>query len=301
MKISKFAVLAVVGMAAPAFAATFPEVEGNDTKATANVVGLTADGDTITGAHTASAQLDYFRVRTPAATRAIYRHRLGLNNVTNLVGDIRGLNQAGTAEASVQASSSITNPPRFVQWYGFGKQEEIFYRTTGAITSYTATYSSQVIIPTDRGSYLPGSFTLSTQGQTTTDTELFLYDSDFNIVAINDDLQASPLVTQSAITAALAPGRYYLAVSTFNTANNLANPAPDSAFGSRMDFANSLVRNSTSSAFVDLDFTINGTAFTNSVAGAFDISWNTFEVIPTPGVVSLAGLVGLASLRRRRA
>ena len=43
----------------------------------------------------------------------------------------------GTTDTTVQ--TSVTTPSRFNQWYGFGAQEEIYYRVTGS-TSTTAPY-----------------------------------------------------------------------------------------------------------------------------------------------------------------
>jgi len=56
--------------------ASFPEVEPNDAKATANVIYPLMNGDTITGTSTSSTGtgLDYFRVKTGPLLLGVYKH-----------------------------------------------------------------------------------------------------------------------------------------------------------------------------------------------------------------------------------
>ena len=119
--------------------AQFVEVEDNNVKAQANSVAGILNGGTIRGLSTGSSttvpgigSADYFRVQSAAAPLAIYRHRLTIttNGTVGHTGTIRGLTQtagvpnAGT-DSAVQTTSTTTNPPRFNQWYGFGRQEEL--------------------------------------------------------------------------------------------------------------------------------------------------------------------------------
>src|ERR1041384_1104262 len=120
-----------------------PEAEPNDSKAAANAVTL-APGDWIAGSSTGSdasggvTSADYFLVRTQAGAAGIYRHRLTLSTAGAVAhtGMIRGLVQnAGviqTMEDAVQSTTSTITPPRFNQWYGFGRQEQVYIPITGA-------------------------------------------------------------------------------------------------------------------------------------------------------------------------
>jgi hypothetical protein len=334
LKSLSMATLALASLVAvtPAFA-QIVESEPNNSKATANVASGLTSGATITGNSTGSSttvtgptSADYFRVSTAAAPLGIYRHRLTLTTTgaAGHTGTIRGLTQtagavnAGT-DAGFQTSSSTTTPARFNQWYGFGKAEELFYRVAGTTTTtsdYTATLETTTVTPTDLGSITPSSanasFTISSLGQTTVDTELFLYDSNFNVISLNDDEPSPGTSFQSIITTNLGYGTYYVAASNFNTANNQPNPtATDrSVSSSLVDFPNILVNSSTTTGS-DIDFTITtagGTTLTTGgtaiKAGAFDINFYRFSVVPAPSsvaVFALGGMVPAFALLRRRA
>ena len=174
------------------FAQNTPEIEPNETKGTATVVlAPMAPGHTLTGNTTGSAttagatSLDTFRVKTAPAAAGIYRYRLVLTTTGPVghVGSIRGLTQSslaqapwsgspgGTAVASEtaahQTSLTTTTPARFVQWYGFGLSEEIYYRVTGVAATtadYVATLDRAPITPQDVGTYAPGFVTIWTFG-----------------------------------------------------------------------------------------------------------------------------------------
>src|SRR5687767_550339 len=117
------------------------EVEPNDSKATATPILGIVDGGTITGNSTSAsaAGIDTFRIKTAPAALGVYRHRLVITSApAGHTGTLRGLNQvnvpnpgpntAGTTDTAVQTSSATaTTPPRMNQWYGFGKEEEIYY------------------------------------------------------------------------------------------------------------------------------------------------------------------------------
>lgn len=99
-------------------------------------------GEYIEGTSTSSsgAGLDYFRVKTSLSSLGIYQYRLVLTTTGTAghIGTIRRQGQTGAAagtwpgpvgtgngsETAAQTSSTTTNPPRYVQWYGFGKGEK---------------------------------------------------------------------------------------------------------------------------------------------------------------------------------
>ena len=299
-----FAITAGTAAAVPACALTDnPEIEPNDTKATATLVtsGGTgfASGDTITGLtqgtstvlNGATGSADVFRIKTAAAPRAIYRHRLALSSTgaQGHFGSILGLTQSGasgvlTTLAVVQSSSSTTTPARINQWYGFGKQEEIFYRVTGnASTSspYTATLSTTLVTPISGPTVPPGVLTISTVDLTTVDTDMWIYDADFNAITDFGNDDATPGASglrQSRLTRIFSPGTYYLAVGRFNVANNLASPSDD-AFrtASVLDFPNAIVSSGLISP-TDIGVNIAGNVIALSEPEPYALSFVRFVV-----------------------
>lgn len=312
----------------------FMEVEPNDTRATAQVIMLTAPGDTITGNSTSAtgAGLDYYQVHTPVQAIAIYMNRLTLNQANT--GTIRGLGQTATGpngigpgmpsatamDNTAQTSSVATGMMN--QWYSFGRAGTIDYRVTGAAATtgnYIATWSQVVITPTNLGSFAAGSITFTNTGlNSTQDTEVFVYDS--NLMPIpgytNDDFLDGTVVPpggstlNSLLTRNFAPGVYYLAISNFNTADNQLSPADEgTASGTFLPYDGAMT-NSSTTLLASIPFQIrdsegNVLTFNASKPGPFDIYWATFVVIPEPSTVSLAilgvGALGLAAWRRRRA
>lgn len=328
--------------AAGAYAVPFVETESNDTKATANIVaGLGAAFTAIQGVSTSSsgAGLDYFDVRMAAAPLAIYRHRLVLTTTGTAghTGTIRGLAQTGAppdtlsgipwdgvvgtpiagGDTAPQSSSTVTNPPRFVQWYGFGKQERFYYRVSGTSSTtgtYTATLETQVVTPVDIGTFLPGLITMNWNGQGhTNDTDMWVYDSNLDPIPGygNDDsnaaLNGAPITTtstQSWLARTYAPGVYYIAVTNFNLASSMTSPSDDNfRTGTILDFPD-MVLNSSTTTGLNLTFTISDGSSSlqvvNTKTGAFDINWFRFTVIPTPGAMAMLGLGTLLVARRRR-
>ncbi len=265
---STMIVLGLIACAGTALAAPFDEVEPNDSKTTATPVVGMASGDTINGTTTGTStststttvvatSADYFRIKTAAAPLGIYRHRLALASTTSgHTVTLRGLSQSagtiGTADTTVQTGSSITNPGRAVVWYGFGKQEEIFYRATGSgstSAAYTATLLDIPVIPAISGIPVQtGNIDIRTAGVGTfagVDTDFWLYDANYNAVptAGNDDEFNSSSATGKMIRN-LPPGTYTLAVGQWQFANN--QPAAiddDFRNGFVLDFPNAIVDN----------------------------------------------------------
>lgn len=331
MRISTMVALAAAaGLTTSALGQIFPELEPNDSKATANAFTLDpgdgVTGNSITGTLTG---LDYFRLTTAAAPLGIYRYRMVLNNSLNAA-TIRGLNQiaaaagpwpgpvgtAGTTDSTIQtAFIPVGTATRISQWYGFGRQEEVYYRVTGAVAStadYTSVLERQAVVPTAiGGSFNAGPITITTIAQGhTSDTDLWIYDSNFDpIVGYGNDDESingggAGTTLQSLLTRTYAPGTYYLAMSLFQMANNQGSPSDDDfRTGLMMDFAN-IVANSSTSTIASMTFTIsdgvNSLQVANTHAGQFDVNWFSFTVIPTPGPLALFGLAGLVLARRRR-
>ncbi|MBL8860258.1 MAG: thrombospondin type 3 repeat-containing protein [Planctomycetes bacterium] len=266
----------------------FPEIEPNSVKAEATAVVGIVSGDTITGTSTGTSVAtastlittsDVFRVQTGALPLGIYRHRLALttSTTTGHSGTIRGLNQTGatgtastggtpgTADNSIQATSTTTTPPRFNQWYGFGKQEEIYYRVQGTTTT-TAAYIATMSTSTVPFTVVAPSFesanpiTITTVGETTADTDIHVFDSNLDAIPgfNNDDEGPVGPTLQSRIIRTFAPGTYYLAVGSSNTAWNFPF-APDEDFPSSiMDFPGSIVRSSSATTAQTWNFRIEG-------------------------------------------
>src|SRR5688572_20599419 len=136
------AILAVAGLAATAVGQIHNEVEPNNTKAAANGPFVMSTGDSIVGNSTGTStttagatSADYFLVQTRPAALTIYKHRLTLTTTGTAghVGTIRGLTQTAGAinpgtDAILQTSSTATTPPRYIQWYGFGREEQVYAR-----------------------------------------------------------------------------------------------------------------------------------------------------------------------------
>lgn len=333
------AIVAAAGLAVTAQARPiFPEVEPNDTKAAANAFTL-GDGDGVTGMSTGSSTItpgngsaDYFLITNAARPLGIYRHRMVLTipGTAFPTATIRGLNQvgaaagpwpgpvgtAGTTDTTIQTGSSVlVASARTVQWYGFGKQEQLYYRVTGTTSTtanYTAILETEAVNPTFIGNFNQGSININTVAQGhTTDTDFWVYDSNLDPIAGygNDDNSTNGGGPggglQSWLTRDYAPGTYYIAMTTFNFANDQGSPSDDNfRTGAMMDFANVAV-NSGSGTNQNMQFSISDGVNTFAVpathAAAFDIAWFSFTVIPTPSSLALLGLGGLIAARRRRA
>ncbi|MBL8859713.1 MAG: hypothetical protein JNL28_14500 [Planctomycetes bacterium] len=301
-------------LSSSAFAQTnFPEVEPNGQKSQATpVVGMVA-GDTISGVSTGTTTVlgdtainsaDVFRVRTGALPLGLYKHRLTLttSTTTGHTGSIRGLNQTGTVgvggtpgtvDTEIQTAITTSSPPRFNSWYGFGKQEEIYYRVVGTTTTtagYTATLSTVSITPNVISAPFEAAnpVTITTVGQTTVDTEILLYDSTFTPVpgGLNDH-QYPTFSAQSTLTRTLPAGTYYAAISTFELCSDQPTPNDDNfVTGWMTDFPDCVVLSSSSLLTQDYDFQIYGSnglwSQTNQLPAGdpYRVTWWQFTVAP---------------------
>ena len=317
MKSTIVAFVALAGLASAASAQVFTEFEPNGSKATANAFTL-QDGAVIRGDCFGPDTFDYFRVTNTARPLSIYRHRLVLNSGTaGHTTTLRGLSQSDggagiggvidpnsdiTFQSSVVLAGGTT---RMNQWYGFGKGESIYYRVAGTDNTnamYNVTMETQAVEVTDLGNYQPGNIVLSSVNMGhTTDTDFWVYDGNLNAIEGygNDDTLNPGTSVQSFLRRSYAPGVYYIAISDYNTANNLASPGDDDfRTGNVLDFAGAIA-NSSIAENLNLGFEI----FNDSLPfkdGAFDIWWGKFTVVPAPGTLALLGLGGLLAARRRR-
>jgi hypothetical protein len=309
--------LALAASAALAAGADFPEVEPNEFKHQAAAVTL-VPGDALVGNSTGSsttaggASLDIFKVKSAAVAPGIYEYRLVLTTTGTAghVGSIRGLDQTagviGTTDVTVQTSTTSTTPQRYVQWYGFGKQEQIFYRVVGTASTtadYRATLDRAPVTPTNLGNFTPGAITFSTVGQGhDTDTDMWLYDANLNaIVDGGNDDEFNGMGLQSKLTRTLGPGTYYLALSMYNLANNLVSPMDDDfRNGNVLDFPDALVEQLTTTG-VNCAFTVTDPSgshpFSATKNNPYEVLWFKFTVtgfviphdnvgvLPSPGGV----------------
>ncbi|NUL82549.1 MAG: hypothetical protein HUU60_07470 [Armatimonadetes bacterium] len=307
------AVAAASILAVAAFSQTFFETEPNDDKANANAVTLGAGAfSEIRGNSTAStlAGIDTFRVKTVADARGVYRYRLILTTAGTAghTGSIRGLTQAAVAlgawpcalgagvasETTVaQTSSTTTTPARFVQWYGFGKEEEIYYRVTGTASTtidYVAVFEKQAVAVTDIGRYKAGQITISTIGRTNVDTEIHVFDCDLNAIpgSSNDDESVpgggTGATLQSILRRDYGPGKHYLAIGRFNTATHLGSPCDDDfRTGALLDFPNAVTSGSSTTSTVLAGFSVTDADGARIFAGQthqpYEVHWYSFTVL----------------------
>lgn len=321
--------------AARAWAVDYPEVEPNETKALATVPAAPlVAGDSLVGNTTGTsttvagpASADTFLIQTGPLPLGIYRHRLVITTAGTAghTGTLRATNQlaapadtlagipwdgvtgifGGTTDAIGQTSSTTTTPPRYNQWYGFGKQEQLYYRVTGTASTtvdYFSTLETLEVTPTDIGSFQPGLITINFTGQGhTTDTDFWVYDSDLNAInGYGDDdssatLSGAPIATtslQSWLARNYAPGTYYLAVSNFSFMNNQPAASDDNfRTGSIADFPD-IALNSSTAINLNLTFTIadsvSSVQVPNTKVSQYDINWFRFTVVPAEGSCCLA-------------
>lgn len=279
--------------------ASFGDTEPNDNKIQATPVNGLQSADTIagftTGATTAAGitSVDYYRVKTAPAALGVYRHRLTLttSGAAGHVGTIRGLTQStgvinpGT-DIAVQTSSATASaglPARTVQWYGFGKEDVIFYRVAGVAATtapYIATLETTPVTPLDATlNYNPGTITIARAPSSTADLDFWVYDSDLNPIPTYGRDQ--PDTTPFAKT--YAAGTYYIALSVFNFANNQPQPLNpgESTSDNVLDFPNAAADSSTGTN-TNINIILSDGVHTETIpavkAGPFDIVWVRFTV-----------------------
>jgi subtilisin-like proprotein convertase family protein len=306
----------VAALSTSALAQTnFPEVEPNDTKAGANAVGG-ATGmvatDTITGTTTGTsttvagdASSDNYLITVGAAPLGIYLYDLTLTStIAGHTGTIRGLTSTGGVanagtDALLQTSSTTTTPARAVRWYGFGQQEQLYYRVTGTATTtapYTARLTRTTVTPIPVvGSVPPGTVNIVPDAATVVayDTDFLVLDSNFNTIGGIDDLDGT------GVTLSLAPGTYYIAGGSFNTTTNFAALQGTFVTGAVTDFPGILTNNVSSTNTTTYGMEIREGSNTGAILATatgtpragptnpFVVDWFVFTVaVPTGPVIS---------------
>lgn len=304
----------VVSSAQARSQALIVEIEPNNSKSNATLVSCMLPGDSITGVSAGTSTIgsdstilsaDYFRVRTCALPIGVYQHRLTLTTSAPVGHQITilGLDAVDlppptitTLESSIQNSSATTTPPRFVQWYGFGRSEEVYVRITGISTTvlpYQLTLSTVALGPAPlAGTLLAGQITITTEGQGhSTDTELKVYDSNLSPIPgfANDD---TPLALpgggnqfQSTLQRVFPQGTYYLLLARFNMADNQL-PGADDGYqdGDVLDFPDVVLASNTTTGS-NVSFAVTDAAGTTAYpaflsASPYEILWYQFTVGP---------------------
>jgi hypothetical protein len=135
---------------------------------------------------------------------------------------------------------------------------------------------------------------VSTVGQGhDSDTEIYVYDSALTPIPLGHNDGLSGFGTVSAVTLTLAPGTYYAAVSSYNTANDQsdANPTEVNDDETVLDFPD-VIANSLGLVPYNVSFAVtDGTTTTHvpaSMTQPFEIVWATFTVA-TPSTVYCSG------------
>jgi hypothetical protein len=315
-----------LGLTASSFGQFVEGASAHSTKATAQAFTL-ANGQFIDGSISAASQVDVYKIGLAGQAPAIYRNQLTTSRrngaTTTATTTLRGLTvSAGvinpTSDTSTQSFSAVgTNSDSLQQFYSFGAATDIYLRATGTTTrDYRTTLTQSIITPTAiTGTFNPGSYTFTANGVDGTgevDTEIVLYNSTFGIVAQNDDLSGTVLA--SSMTATLAAGTYYFAISDFDLTTNLG-PAPSDGNqgGDVMDFGGTLLNSSVfqtgfNQSTIDLGFSLAGPAGSQQISGIkaerFGVNWYSFTVAPVPEPASMIalglGAFGLVAKRRRK-
>ncbi|MFZ4575598.1 MAG: hypothetical protein ACOYN0_14465 [Phycisphaerales bacterium] len=281
-----------VGLAGVAQAQTYLEVEGNDTRATANVIASMVSGESFGGTSSAASGvgLDYWRVGTAAAPLGIYRHTLTMNN-TAFTASIRNLSvttapadtlagvpwdgvagTVGPTEGNGQSSFGAVS--ELNSWYGFGRNESVMYRINGSSPTtalYQVSLTSALVTPVNIGTFQQGQIAITTFAQGhTTDTDMWVYDSNLNAMVGYGNDDESPLggtpgtgaSVQSYLNRNYAPGTYYLALSNFNVMNSLASPSDDDfRTGGVLEFGDAVLTSSATTG-LNLSFAVSDSAGT---------------------------------------
>lgn len=316
-----------------------PEVEPNDTKAAALLNGaiVLAHGDSVSGVSTSATGvgLDVFLIETAPLPAGIYKHRLVVTSDTpGHVLTIRGLNQSAAAAAvwpgnigtaGATDSTAQTGTGGAVQWYGFGRGEQIYFRVTGTAATtetYVATLETEEVFLTgDCGVWNPGAITItSVPPGHGNDVDMFVYDEDFNPIPgySNDGASTNSGHTVNTnlpmfLRRHFDPGVYYIALTNFDLINNVGSPSDDNRrTGLMLDFPDAVLCGSSAQP-THLHFTmadslgstnfVNGltvSQFNSTKQNPFEIRWHRFTVGgPTTGACCLpSGSCVLTTLER---
>lgn len=334
-KISTTAVLAlaVLGMTSAAHAVILAEVEPNNSGTTAATAQITAantagvfslaNGDQITGS-ASSTDPDYFRTRSVRPVNgAIVLHTL-TSSTTGVTLSARGVNNGFTAgDVNITDSFSSTAGRSSIKWYSLGNPVDMYVRanrTLSAAAAYTLTMATTTITPVNAGTFDTGNsgvpYAVDIKANLVGDSELFLYDSNFNVVSQSDDFIGD---NRARILRSLPNGTYYLAVGSGQTASTKAFDTLDTASpfyssaapaminpiivsGSPTNVYGLIRPENLSRSSTDFGINFNGTVTNYGVAtSGLEVAWYSFSIIPEPSALGLIAPAALVLGRRRKA
>lgn len=293
------------------------EIEDNSNKALAQTVVL-GEGDSIVGVSTANGSgepgADYFRVHTAAAPLAIYEHQMTLSTTgpvghsTRIVSANQTTVAAGTwpcdigtpvegTDSNGGQTGGVVGTDRVNYWYGFGKEEGVYYHVWGTDATtglYISTLTTTEVVPTDLGTFLPGELTITTTGQGhTSDTHLMILDEDLVAIpgygndraSINGGAPANSTNT-SFLRRQYEPGTYYMAIGIINLASTVGKACDDNRrFGAILDLPDAVVATD-NSAVTNVSFAVTDSAGTTGFAasrpGRARAAWFRFTVGDAP-------------------
>ena len=211
-------------------------VEPNENKFQATPAPNMVAGDSIETDDCGSFTTNVFRVGTAPAPPAIYQHRLRSSLSTFGYFDVEiqgrdGINDLALPQSveilarSFDVDPTLSEP--FVGWYGFGKSEELFAdltggfacRATGIAELATTEITPTVLAPIPAALSPVTRVNMWTTG--TVDTEIQIFDSEFNALYANGIDDTAPGSTQASFSLQLIPGRYFVAVSDHEVATHL--------------------------------------------------------------------------------
>lgn len=282
------------------------DVESNDTKALAEPLAIFSSALPTLGS-TSSTDPDYYR----AYPTDLGQLDIGLfvenTGSSGLTVELLGLQQsAGIVTANEVVLVGATLAPgqaHSFRWYSTlqlaqGPSEgHLFVRvvgSAGSTTSYRLTPGSAPIpvpqaVP---GYFAPGVVTISTEGQTATDTDFWVFDRDFVAIpgAGSDDLALGN--PASRLVRGYTNGRYYVAISDRNLASSAPAPAGDGQQNAEVADQPGVLVATSAVASASLNFTIDDGSGPVSVAvtkpGAHGVAFVSFQVGP-PSTVGSAG------------
>src|SRR5205085_9149392 len=121
----------------------------------------------------------------------------------------------GRTESTAQTGTTV-GTAKVVQWYGFGRGDDILYKVTGTTSTtanYVATLARASISPiVVSGTIVPGSVTIAPGTGNTNDLDFWVYDSNFNAIPSFGIDSGTPA---NQVTRTLSPGPYYLTMTNF--------------------------------------------------------------------------------------
>jgi hypothetical protein len=297
----------------------------NNTKLTAELFTL-ASGDTLSGKATGydttslatSRNPDYFKITTVLPSTGIYLHTLTSSASTVFI-DLRGVKNAFTSanDSSFTNGGNESSGRSPMKWYSVGSATTVPVKigktaTSTINTAYTLTMTNTLVTPVSAGSVTEGLVTLAPA--LVGDSEIFVYDSAYNLVGQNDDTGVT--VGAASISLTLTPGTYYVAVGSGNSASSKAwstdNTSPffgtanfnsyvmDPSAGPALARPENLSRTAS-----DFGLKINGGTAINAAGTtqALEMAFYqlTVTAIPEPSALGLLAPAAMLVARRRRA